>query len=265
MPEDPDQTASDVEKDEDGDADEPGEGGGADTAGADDAGTDDAAGDQPATAADRPKEPARVGAAAGPPKAKRKRASAPQVMPPEREIGAPNRQTLGLIAAMALATLGMWGSARFACNAHPAQTRKPRGLSTAELSKDPKSSALEMQQRWSGYDFQGALELAKGSVAEEIQKAKADCERDKAGCDQKRASVDGKVLATAVVLSRDASSAKVRVTSLGGAAGDQVSVFTVEPEGPTWRVTGRTTAPTAPTPSAVAPTPTPSPSGSAAH
>ena len=214
-----------------------------------------------------PKKSAAKRAAATPPapEAKRKRRAEPvkATLPPEKEIAAPSRQTLIMLGAMAGATLLMWGSARFACNAHPAQTRKPREVSTAELSRDPKGAALELQQRWSSYDFKGALELAKGPIAEELQKAQADCEKDSAGCESKKKALADQALATAALLSRGPGSAKVRVASRGGAGGNQTVVYTLEQEGAQWKVSGRGSEDPTPPP-APAPTPAPAPSGSAA-
>jgi len=188
--------------------------------------------------------------------ARRRPRSGPVVLPPETEIRAPSRQTLLLLGVMAFSTLAMWGSARFACNAHPAQTRKPREVTTLELSRDPKDAALEMQQRWNSYNFTGALEHATGSIAEELKKGAADCEKDAKACEQKKQAVEGQVLATAALLDKEGSSAKVRVVSRGGALGEQTVVYSVEQVGPSWKVSGRTAAPT--------PAPAPPPSGSAA-
>jgi hypothetical protein len=181
---------------------------------------------------------------------KKRLAPAKPVLPPENEIRAPSRETITWLAVMAGATLLMWGSARFACNAHPAQTRKPREISTAELARDPKDAALEMQQRWNSYDFKGALELASGPVAEDLKKGKGECEGDAKACEQKRKAVADKALATAALLSREGGIAKVRVTSLGGAGGEQTVVYTLSQEGPSWKVNGRTAD--------VAPSPAPS-------
>lgn len=197
------------------------------------------------------------------PKRRRRPEALKPVIPPEREIAAPSRQTLVMLGVMAGATLLMWGSARFACNAHPAQTRKPREVTTAELSRDPKGAALELQQRWNSYDFKGALELAKGGIADELQKAQGDCEKDSAGCESKKKSVDGQVLATAALLSRGPGSAKVRVVSRGGAGGNQTVVYTLEQEGAAWKVSGRGAEDPAPVKTAE-PAPLPAPSGSAA-
>jgi hypothetical protein len=211
------------------------------------------------------KKPAKAAKAEKPAKAadkpapSKKRPAERYVLPPETSIGAPSRQTLVMLGVMALATLTMWGFAKFACNAHPAQTRKPRDVSTQELARDPKDAALEMQQRWNAYDFMGAMELAKGSMAQEIEKAQTDCEKDKAACDAKRKEVGQKTLATAVLLDRGPATAKVRVSSRGGALGEQSIVYQVEQDGSMWKVSGRTTADgprLAPTTSAAVPMPT---------
>lgn len=197
------------------------------------------------------------------PKKKKRSAPAKFVMPPEKEIGAPSRQTLLLLGVMVFATLVMWGSARFACNAHPAQTRKPREVSTADLSREPKDAALEMQQRWNSYDFAGALALAKGEIAAELQKSQAECERDGASCAAKKKAQEGKVLATAALLSRGPGSAKVRVTSRGGAMGEATVVYALEQEGGTWKVASKIDTPAPGASGAPAPSAVPAPSGSA--
>ena len=206
----------------------------------------------------KPAKPAKAESRAADRKRKRPPPSKP-VLPPEKDIAAPSRQTMIMLGVMAGATLLMWGSARFACNAHPAQTRKPRDVSTAELSRDPKDAALELQQRWNSYDFKGALELAKGPIADELQKAQSECEKDSAGCDAKKKSVEDKALATAALLSRGPGSAKVRVVSLGGAAGNQTVIYTLEQDAAQWKVSGRGADQPTPTPA-----PAPAPSGSAA-
>ena len=220
---------------------------------------DDDDDDEPAPPPKKQPSSAKASAATREPK-RRRSEPVKQALPPEREIAAPSRQTLIMLGVMAGATLIMWGSARFACNAHPAQTRKPREVTTADLSRDPKGAALELQQRWNSYDFKGALELAKGSIADELQKAQGDCEKDSAGCDAKKKSVEGQALATAALLSRAPGSAKVRVASQGGAGGNETVVYTLEQEGAAWKVSGRGVAdPTPPKP----PNPPPAPSGSA--
>jgi hypothetical protein len=192
-------------------------------------------------------------------------------LPDEDEIDAPKKQTLWMLGALAVAIVSMWGASRFACNAHPMQTRKPREIPTSELAKDPKGAALELAQRWASYDFAGALELAKGPLAAQLSKEQQQCEQDKSGCDSKRAEQKDKVLATAVLISREANLAKARVSTEGGATGKETYVLTLDREGNSWKASAKgpdtglpppvpTMAPTlAPAPSAV-PTPSPAPS-----
>ena len=184
------------------------------------------------------------------------------VLPPETAINAPSRQTLGMIGVMTFATLIMWGTAKTACNAHPAQTRKPRELATAELSKDPKAAALEMAQRWASYNFDGALELATDKVEAEIRTAKEACTKD-AACSAASKKEYDTALATAVLLGREGAKATVRVTGLGGALEGKTTLYEVELAGPTWKVARTTDKAPAPPPVLVPP-PAPAPPPSAA-
>ena len=184
------------------------------------------------------------------------------VLPPESAINAPSRQTLGMIGVMAFATLIMWGTAKTACNAHPAQTRKPRELATAELSKDPKAAALEMAQRWASYNFDGALALATDKVEAEIRTAKEACAKD-AACSAASKKEYDTALATAVLLGREGAKATVRVTGLGGALEGKTTLYEVELAGPTWKV-ARTTDKVPAPPPVLVPPPAPAPPPSAA-
>jgi hypothetical protein len=158
----------------------------------------------------------------------------------------------------------MWGASRFACNAHPMQTRKPRDIGVSELARDPKGAALELAQRWAGYDYAGALEVAKGPLAEQIKKDQAQCEADKAGCEKKRSEIGEQVMASAVLVSREGERAKARIASHGGATGKDTYVLELELDGAIWKASSRgpDTGPT-PAPAPVAPT-TAEPPGSAA-
>ena len=80
----------------------------------------------------------------------------------EAEIDSPDMQTLWMLGSLAGLVLIMWGGARFACNAHPDETRKPREITTSELASDPKEAAIELAQRWAIKNFDGALEFATG-------------------------------------------------------------------------------------------------------
>jgi hypothetical protein len=178
------------------------------------------------------------------------------VIPSEDVINAPNKHTLYMLGALALAIVTMWSASRAACNAHPMQTRKPREVSTADLARDPKGAALELSQRWAAYDFDPALELAKGSLADQIKKDQQQCETDKAACDQKRQALEEKVLATAVLLSREADRATARITMHGGAVGKESFVLEIERDGALWKGVSKRPDVTPPEP---APAPVPAP------
>jgi hypothetical protein len=187
--------------------------------------------------------------------APRRRARPAPQLPDEDVIDAPKKQTLWMLGALALAIVTMWSASRFACNAHPMQTRKPREIATSELAKDPKGAALELAQRWAGYDFAGALELAKGPLAAELAKAKQQCDQDKAGCEKKREELKDQVLATAVLVSREGDRARARVSTEGGATGKETYVLMLEREGNGWKASSK-----GPDTGAPAPAPSPSPS-----
>jgi hypothetical protein len=184
-------------------------------------------------------------------------------LPAETAIDAPKKETLYMLGALAVAICAMWGASRFACNAHPMQTRKPRDVSVGDLARDPKGAALELAQRWAGYDFAGALEVAKGPLAEQIKKDQASCEQDKSGCEKKREEAATQALASVVLVSREAQRARARVSSQGGATGNETYVLELELDGAMWKATskGPDTGPP-PAGPAPAPPPAPAPTGS---
>jgi hypothetical protein len=157
----------------------------------------------------------------------------------EKEIDSPSLLTLGMLGSVALATITMWGAAKFACNAHPPETRKPRQVATAELARDPKGAAFEMQQRWSSYDFDGALQLASGAVAADIKRDQQTCAARKSECDQKKQELAKQPLTLAALLERDPQRARVHVTTLGGLHGRKDWLAEVTPEGGIWKVVSR--------------------------
>ncbi len=175
--------------------------------------------------------------------AKSKRGARPAPPPPptdEREIDAPSYQTFGMLAAVSLATLVMWGAGRAACNYHPPETRKARAMPVAELAKEPKDAAVEMQQRLSTYDFASALQLSKGKVEDEVRRAQQACEANRADCDKKRGDFsDDKVFTAGELLSRDGTTASVRVTVNGAEGGKKSYLFGLEKDGAIWKAVSR--------------------------
>jgi hypothetical protein len=168
-----------------------------------------------------------------------RRSKTPPTALTEEQINSPKRQTLYLLAVVAGATVIMWGAARFACNAHPPDSRRARPATTDQLARTPKGAAVELQQRWTSHRLVEALDLAKGEVATQLQKEVKDCEENLAACDAKREQLEGKVSSMGEQLDRDARSAKVRVkTTVGNET--QTFVLELEADGPLWKVTKRT-------------------------
>jgi hypothetical protein len=170
----------------------------------------------------------------------------------EAEIDAPDMQTLWMLGSLAALVLIMWGGARFACNAHPDETRKPREITTAEISGDPKNTAIEVAQRWATRNFDGALELASGALAAEIQQDKAKCEANPQ-CTGERSALKDKVLTTGDLLQRLPTSAVVRVTSIGTPDAPRSFVLELTSDGKNWKANVKKAA-DAPLPTPTGPT-----------
>lgn len=157
----------------------------------------------------------------------------------EREIDMPDVQTLGMMGVMAATAVVLWGFAHGGCNYHPPrETRRPREVTTAELTRDPKGAAIELQQRVATLDYKGALEIAAGPLAPQLQAEKAACDATAAECERrgKRAS---NTITVAEVMEREPSVAKVRVTSHRMAEGSRTFLALVERSPTGWKVTAR--------------------------
>jgi hypothetical protein len=171
-----------------------------------------------------------------PRKSKRPKPPIPQT---EAEIDAPDKLTLTMLGVMGLVTIALWLFARSACNYHPPrETRRPRVVKLEELAREPKGAALEMQQRLLQYDFDGALQLASGDAAREVEKAKAACQANTSDCATKRKLSEKGVLSAAALLERSPAGSVVRVTS-NTPSGKQVSIVRLERAGSIWKVTSR--------------------------
>lgn len=169
-------------------------------------------------------------------KKKKKKGPKPKLMRPltEREINVPDMPTLIMIGVLAALTLTLWVFAHAGCNYHPPrETRRPRQVTTAELTKEPKDAAIEFQQRLITLDYKGALEIAGGSLVEDVKKAQAACGAD---CLAKKKGLT-QAITSAVVLERSPMHAKVRVTSYHLPAGDQSFLALVERDSSGWKVT----------------------------
>lgn len=169
----------------------------------------------------------------------RKKKAKPPAPTDERVIDAPDKLTLSMLGVMAIVTLTLWGFARAACNYHPPrETRRPRVMKLEELAREPKDAALEMQQRFVQFDFDGAAQLASGDAAAEVAKAKAACAQKTAECATKRKQFEKNVDSSAALLERSANTAVVRVTTVKP-GGKEVALARLERQGPIWKVVSR--------------------------
>jgi len=166
---------------------------------------------------------------------KKKKRAKPPLPRTEREIDAPDRLTLLLLAVMGFMTIVLWAFAKGGCNYHPPrETRRPRAVKTEELARDPKDAALEMQQRFVQYDFDGALELAADSAETDVKRKKAECATKVKECAETKKKNE-RAATVAVLLERDMASATVRATTTGAGA-KQANIVRLERKGPLWKV-----------------------------
>jgi len=169
----------------------------------------------------------------------KKKKPRPPVPTDEREIDAPDKLTLSMLGVMGIVTLGLWIFARAACNYHPPrETRRPRAVKIEELAREPKDAALEMQQRLVQLNFDGALELATGAAADEVKKAKHDCQQKPQDCAMKKKTMAKSVESAAALLERSATDATVRVTTVRP-GGKDVMLNKLERQGAIWKVVSR--------------------------
>lgn len=162
----------------------------------------------------------------------------------EAELNSPTRQTVGLLALLAIATVTIWLLGERACNYHPKrETRRPREVTTQQLAGSPKDAAMEMQQRWATGRYAEALELAQGAVAQELTGQAARCDANPSGCKQQRSKTRGTTTtATLLAMSPPAPkpSALVRTTTIGPDGQQQRFRMVLVPEAGIWKVTSRT-------------------------
>ncbi len=171
------------------------------------------------------------------PKKKKLKRPRPPIPKTEDEIDSPTKQTVGMLGILGIMTVIMWALARGGCNYHPPkETRVPRQVATEELARDPKNAAIELQQRWLTNDFTGALELATGEVATQLQADKAACD---AACLAKHKDLAAKVLTSAVILDANMMGANARVTSVGLAGGPKVFLVRMDRVESIWKASAR--------------------------
>jgi hypothetical protein len=153
-------------------------------------------------------------------------------------VDSPKMQTLALLTIVAVLTVILWGSAKLACNSKTASARPPLKLGTAELAKDPKNAAFELQQHWAMHDYARVRILAKGKVLTELDDAARRCAQD-SSCEHARKELEGHVKSVATLLTRSATAATVRVKTYGAEGGAQVYLLDLVPEDGLWKVTSR--------------------------
>lgn len=207
--------------------------------GADESGDEDDVDDRPRRREQRPERAA---------KEPRRAHAQPRELPvvDEDKINAPDRQTLWMLGVLAGATIFMWGMSRAACNySPPIENRSPREVTLQDLAATAKDGAVELGQRMATYDFSGALELAKGALADELKTALAACRADP-HCSAKRDRLAQTVLTTGELMTRGESTADVRVTTHGGEHGTERQLFTMERDGNLWKGVARIPAPETP-------------------
>jgi hypothetical protein len=175
-----------------------------------------AADEKPTTATEPKAEPSGEAPAAAQPTPAETAPALPRVARPElteEQINSPSRTALVPLYVVFAVTLMSWGAARFACNMHPPESRPPPKLSIDRLAATPKDAAIEAVQRWESHDYDGALQIAAGSAAAELEKARADCQAHANECARQREASAG-LLTMAEVLRNDGSNADAHVTTL---------------------------------------------------
>lgn len=162
-----------------------------------------------------------------------------RALPPltEEQLDSPSRNTLIPLFVVFAVTALSWGSARFACNMHPPESRSPPKLTTDKLAGTPKDAAIEAVQRWDSHDYDGALELAAGDAAVELQAAQANCRAHANDCARDREASAG-LLTEAAVMRSDGNTADADVTTRFKGATKKYRVHLVR-ETLIWKVTTR--------------------------
>ena len=195
-----------------------------------------------------------------PRKKKKKKVAKRKLMRPltEQEINAPDMQTLVMVGCLGVMTIILWAWAHAGCNYHPPrETRRPRDVTTAELTREPKDAAIEFQHRLLTRNFKGALEIASGSAIDAVKQEQAKCEANRAACTQDKEKLANAVTA-GTVFERTPANAKVRVTSYHLPGGNQTFLTLVERDPSGWKVTARVPdAPGAALPAPILPAPMP--------
>jgi hypothetical protein len=156
-----------------------------------------------------------------------------------RGLGPEKQSLMGvrLVGAIFAVTMLSWGGAKLSCNRSDSPTLQPLPVSLESLKKRPKDTALELSQRAAGARFAEALELAKGDAAAELEAERRRCDAEPARCQERQKQSDA-VQTTAVLLTRDPKSARVRTESLVGQSRERY-LMELEFDGKSWAVVRR--------------------------
>lgn len=193
--------------------------------------------DPPQKGAARP--PRSTGGAKKKQKAKKARRRRPLT---EQEVNVPDRQTLWMLGSLTFLGITLWVFAHAGCNYHPPrETRRPRAVTTADLTREPKDAAIEFQQRLLTHNYEGALEIAASKSAGKdwigrIEQQRKSCEADRAACDRQKQESQG-AITMGILLERSPTSAKVRVITHRVPGGPKKYLALVERDSGAWKIT----------------------------
>jgi hypothetical protein len=111
-------------------------------------------------------------------------------------------------------TLAAWVAAKAGCNARERGVAEPKPLGAEMVRRNPKGTALELQQRLVTADFAGARGLVAPAAAPLIDEAQARCKREPQAVGCKTAA---KLFTRAELLEAPTESAEVRVQTFDAA------------------------------------------------
>lgn len=153
----------------------------------------------------------------------------------EEALNAPSRQTVGMLAILAVATLIFWAAGRAACNYHePGESLSPRQVPLETRTRTDKDVAMELSLSWSGADFEVARQLVAGELAQAVEKDEKSCQG--AACEARRAARES-IHSVPEVLRRSGRNAFVRVRTVGAPGGEVIRVFELERIDGKWKAT----------------------------
>jgi hypothetical protein len=100
----------------------------------------------------------------------------PAPLPISTGLHTNTRWTLSFVALIGLITVAAWGSAKVACNYHPAQSRKFKVASLDKLASRPKNAALEFHHSLFTQRYERAAELATEHGQALVDAAREACD-----------------------------------------------------------------------------------------